>query len=187
MDDGIEAQEVRDNIYSNDMMDPNSSQLIRWQEDLDPLLINLYYDLKSYVFDPKLNKFVPIKLQVPGEEGQITEVNMPPILDDIHIHELISLLKPLVHHNTMLGTHNSNKVGQLSVELADEVAFYLSRLISDRYLTIAQASMIDSSISTLLFNTYTRGTDNKERDYIKGSSKTINMYRNESGDRLQQQ
>lgn len=174
-------QEAQNSIYSNDMIDPNASQLIRWQEDLDPILLNLAHDLKSEAYNPDTKKFEKIKVLVSiDEKGNEVFEYLPPMLQDSEIHELISLLKPVITHNTMLGTHEVRKVGALTVELANEISFYLSRLISENKLSIAKASLIDSSISTLIFATLTRGVDNKERDYIKGSSKTINMFRNDT-------
>ena len=173
----IERKETQESVYGQEMSQDQSAQLIRWQEDLDPVLLELFHNLRSEFFDGK--EYRAIQVQQTQPDGTVVMVNLKPKLNEEDAYNLIMILKPIINKNTMLGTHEKKSIAKIIIKMSDDISFFISQMIGNLKIDIATAHMIDSTVSQLVHNTYNRGLNNQERNYAGKTQKTVSMVKQE--------
>lgn len=164
------ALQDQDSRFIQQQEDKND--LTRWQQDLDEELKEFVHDLRR---EQLVNgEWVPTQY-VAGynRDNEPVIQNLPPLVNELGIRKLISLLRPLLSRNLMMSNYTED---QIYVKLRRVTRTVIMDLAMNRFIYDARKE--DLSVIVEMFKNaaepaHWRAFNNGERNYLMTSNKRV--------------
>lgn len=153
--------------------------LTRWQQNINPELIEFYYELLSYYKDVDGNWKPKQVMKFDAVGNQYLE-NMPPLINSMGASTILMLLKQYSSRNFMNSNYDENKINNLSRQFGWELNWALGGKYDVYQIDMFQFSIIINMSEDIMHSTLLRALNDGERKHQETQRKFIETYANKA-------
>jgi hypothetical protein len=172
----INAAMYTDQQYSEDR--DARDDLTRWQQNINPELIEFYYELLSYYRDVDGN-YKPKQMPVwDSQAGAMVLKQMPPLINTMGASTILMLLKQYSSRNFMNSNYDEKKINNISRQFGWELNWALGGKYDIYQIDMFQFSIIVNMAEDIMHSTMLRALNDGERKHQETQRKFIETYAN---------
>jgi len=174
----INAAMYSDQQYSEGKDDRDD--LTRWQQNINPELIEFYYELLSYYKDVDGNWKPKQMMDFDPNTGEQILVNMPPLINSMGASTILMLLKQYSSRNFMNSNYDERKINAISRQFGWELNWSLGGKYDTYGIDMFQFSVIVNMSEDIMHSTLLRALNDGERKHQETQRKFIETYANKN-------
>ena len=145
-----------------------TEDLVKWQQDLEPELIQFQHDLRNEYFDDTQNKWLPKRGM---HKGKIRD--MPPLCNEFCVQKLTSDIRPLLSKNVIMSNFQEERILKILKRTVDVCIIDLGLYRTEYEIEYNHISSINSMIKNLVTPASFRALNNGERNHLNTVNRRI--------------
>jgi len=147
--------------------------LVMYQLSSEDILAEIERYLKSMEYDPEQDKLVKMKIAIVDAKGNATQVDMPPIANEVGVNAIMRELKPRVHRIMTLTNFDDEKINDILWEVNQVIIDMLENKHTEFDIDPVYLPNVVNMVDHLLEGQLYRALNEGERRRIYPTQQTI--------------